>query len=324
MIISKTINDKLGKLLGTNLFTVTEICRGGSSRRFYRVSSEKTSLILSITKDMEEFKYYVEFAGFFEKNEIPVPHFYETFEADGAVIMYDAGRESLFDIVKKTESPDEIIRIYSRVLSLLRNFQRIDSSECPLLESRPFDFNSLIWESSYFAEFFLCQHLGMTEIPKSVTDNFQYIAKTLSLLRHVPMHRDFQSQNILLKDGMIFFIDFQGARKGCLFYDAASLINDPYVDFSEDMVSGLFDIFYAMLDHDTSYEDALKLFNFASVSRLMQALGAYANLSLNKGKPDFAKHIPAGLRKLIAVLSKCGELSALYDFLAHSASLSSK
>ena len=46
------------------------------------------------------------------------------------------------------------------------------------------------------------------------------------------MHRDFQSQNIILREGQAYLIDFQGMRPGLAEYDLASLLYDPYVSLT--------------------------------------------------------------------------------------------
>ena len=38
----------------------------------------------------------------------------------------------------------------------------------------------------------------------------------------------------MIKNGQPVLIDFQGLRKGCLFYDLGSLICDPYVTFTDE------------------------------------------------------------------------------------------
>lgn len=310
---------ELERLIGTEGLVTEELCKGGSARRFFRISDsdKQKSLVLSLTNDKAEFRYYVLFADYFEKKGIRVPHFYASFPDDGAVIMEDAGSVSLYDLALKSDS-DERIRIYIRVLEMLAVMQEAGFDGCPALEERPFDFASLKWESDYFSEFFLGQHCGIRSVPDSVKEEFLLIAETLSALPMKPMHRDFQSQNIFIKDSEPVFIDFQGARPGNIFYDAASLICDPYVMLGEDERSRLFSEFFSIIERggfSEGREYAERMFSFASVSRLMQALGAYANLGLNKGKKAFLAHIKPGIESLGMALDGVTELTALDRFI---------
>ncbi len=49
----------------------------------------------------------------------------------------------------------------------------------------------------------------------------------------VLVHRDLQSQNVMIVNGEPVFIDFQGMRLGSPFYDLGSLLYDPYVEIGE-------------------------------------------------------------------------------------------
>lgn len=302
----------LREMLGTEEPLVEELCKGGSSRRFFRVSGPAMtapSLILSITGDMEEFRYYVALQRHFELNGVPVPRFYGVFPEEGAVIMSDAGRVSLFDAALGCSGSDRI-RLYLKVMGELIRFQSIGVEGCPELLERPFGLDSLLWESSYFAEFFLGQRLGIRSLPEGVPECFDRVARTLAALPMRPMHRDFQSQNVFLPEGEPCFIDFQGARMGNVFYDAASLVYDPYVPLSRDERDELASAFLENLEGCCG-KDARGLLNLAAVSRLMQALGAYANLSMNRGKPSFAVHMGPGLENLRGVLEMTEGLDAL-------------
>jgi aminoglycoside/choline kinase family phosphotransferase len=115
--------------------------------------------------------------------------------------------------------------------------------------------------------------------------------------RHL-VHRDFQSQNIIVRDGEAFLIDFQGMRRGRQEYDLASLIFDPYMDHSEEEREKLLDLW-----EDISEERPIDdIFKKCATQRLMQALGAYGNLVSNKGEDWFAQHIPAACRLLSEVV----------------------
>jgi len=94
------------------------------------------------------------------------------------------------------------------------------------------------------------------------------------------IHRDLQSQNIMIKNDVPFFIDFQGMRKGCLFYDLGSLICDPYVTFSGEERNELLEFYYGLMRPAYGRDEFVQNFWMGSVQRLLQALGAYGFLGL--------------------------------------------
>jgi aminoglycoside/choline kinase family phosphotransferase len=144
----------------------------------------------------------------------------------------------------------------------------------------------------------------MAEISSNLTVCFKELAKKAAAQKRVLMHRDFQSQNIMIEK--IGFVDFQGARNGSIYYDVASLLWDPYMMIPVKMIKQLFSLwFYANpLLKDVSPEDAWEDFLIASAQRLMQALGAYCFLSNTKGIKAFEQYIVPGAKRL-------GELLAL-------------
>ena len=127
------------------------------------------------------------------------------------------------------------------------------------------------------------------------------------------LHRDFQSRNVHLTIDGPAIIDFQGARRGPLAYDAAALILDPYAGldcslrarFLEQYLAGLGRLGVAV----EGFQDAW----FAlGTFRLLQALGAFAKLGGRWGHPGFLEHIPAGLANLAQVLQTCGDCPQLF------------
>ena len=135
------------------------------------------------------------------------------------------------------------------------------------------------------------------------------------------VHRDFQSQNIIIQDEQAWLIDFQGMRPGLPQYDVASLLYDPYyVDLTSSERSQLLG-FYKRVALQSGMQltsDFDEVFNFCALQRLMQALGAYGFLGLQKGRPDFLAHIPAArrsLREVAARVDGLDEFVALLDSL---------
>jgi hypothetical protein len=127
------------------------------------------------------------------------------------------------------------------------------------------------------------------------------------------IHRDFQSQNIMIKNEKPVLIDFQGMRKGCLFYDLGSLICDPYVTFTAAERNELINFYYDLMRPAVSLDEFANNFWKASAQRLMQALGAYGFLGLKKNKPAFLKHINNGLANLLIAVNHAPLLARLKD-----------
>ena len=129
--------------------------------------------------------------------------------------------------------------------------------------------------------------------------NCQHYPKSQERLAGFPrvlVHRDFQSQNIILRDGQAYLIDFQGMRPGLAEYDLASLLHDPYVRLTNSERAELLDFYRATAEvNDAEFLEKVRL---CAMQRLMQALGAYGFLGLVKGRKDFLQHIPKAVRSL--------------------------
>ena len=136
------------------------------------------------------------------------------------------------------------------------------------------------------------------------------IAERLATFARVLVHRDFQSQNIILRHGQAHLIDFQGMRPGLAEYDLASLLYDPYVHLTAPERAELLRFYGATAEvDDAAFAEKFRL---CTLQRLMQALGAYAYLGLVKGNRVFLAHIPVALRSLGEVVAAIGGLEPLH------------
>lgn len=171
-----------------------------------------------------------------------------------------------------------------------------------------FDADMYRWEQGYFAEHFLGHHLGLSAADFMAMPCTQQVADWLGSLPTVPVHRDFQSQNIMLQHGLAYLIDFQGMRQGRAEYDVASLVYDPYMSLTpeqrEVLLAEYERITGAALSHDIFYACALQ--------RLMQALGAFANIGYNKNIQWYLDMIPAGVTALRQAAARTPEESPAY------------
>ena len=181
------------------------------------------------------------------------------------------------------------------------------------IAARRFDYSALKWETDYFRTNYLQKKRGIAEIPQAVENFFSTLACMVDTHPKVLMHRDFQSQNIMVcNNSEVGFVDFQGARRGTMFYDIASLLWDPYVSLPEAMVEDFFEDWYRgyTLCHESFDKDeAWTLFLQASLQRLMQAMGAFCFLSMEKKIASFEQYIEPGKKRLLRVLELYEPLS---------------
>ena len=128
------------------------------------------------------------------------------------------------------------------------------------------------------------------------------------------MHRDFQSQNLMIQfDSSVRIIDYQGSRLGSIYYDLASLLLDPYILLPDDEIDELLRYYHAKALNPLPFEEMFRHFLLAAAQRVMQALGAYCFLSRVKGLPQFQAYIDPGEKRLAWILDRVGwtELSAV-------------
>jgi aminoglycoside/choline kinase family phosphotransferase len=165
------------------------------------------------------------------------------------------------------------------------------------------DTDTFLWESDYFAQHCVTKFFAKEELLTSAwEEERKRMAARAAGFPKVNMHRDFQSENIMIRRGRVRFIDFQGARLGPAHYDAASLIFDPYIDqLGPGSVEGL--INYYLAKKGASSDSDKNDFYVCAAQRLMQALGAYGNLSIHKGKPQYRQFIPIAIERLAYVFN---------------------
>jgi aminoglycoside/choline kinase family phosphotransferase len=171
-----------------------------------------------------------------------------------------------------------------------------------------FDERLYCWEQEYFTEHCLGELFDVEATERATLLScgaMRKLASDLALLPRQLVHRDFQSQNILIRNGEAVFIDFQGMRPGLAQYDLASLLCDPYVEISGDERASLLNYYRELQpDADTDVREKFeRIFWQCAVQRLMQALGAYGFLSIHRGKPAFRAHVTPALIRLREALA---------------------
>jgi aminoglycoside/choline kinase family phosphotransferase len=280
---------------------------GGSGRKIVRVSSKELSAIGILYDVREENAAFLEFSRHFRRKGLPVPEIYAEDLGQGAYLEEDLGSTTLFQFLSDHRNgamiTPEATSAYRKVVALLPRFQveaGRDLNYRVCYPRRSFDRQSIAWDLNYFKYYFL----RLANIPfneQALEDDFSSLTTfLLDARRGYFLYRDFQSRNIMLRDGEPFFLDYQGGRKGALQYDIASLLYDAKADLPPELRQQLLDHYLdnlsVCLDFDRS---TFMHFYYAYVYvRIMQALGAYGFRGFYERKEHFLQSVPYALKNL--------------------------
>ena len=254
----------------------------GSERVFFEC--DQGIAVMYDDGNRDENGKYPGHARWLKAKGIPVPEILADVPEKKVMLMSNAGTE------RKMTLDD-----YVKVVETLVKFNALGTApDVPANLLPPFDDETWEWERNLFAKYCLGANFQL-EMSETVRKELEGVAEILEREPKALVHRDFQSTNVLWKNGELSFIDFQGMRLGPAAYDLASLVYDPYVTFTEGERKALVAL-YAKL---ANRPELVKILPYAAVQRLAQCLGAYGRLA-SVGQPQFGKHVVPALRNLLA------------------------
>jgi aminoglycoside/choline kinase family phosphotransferase len=303
----------------TTSLEISPLTARGSDRTFYRLLWDRTESAILVHYDPKrtENSYYADIALFLRDIHVPVPGIMGHDPTYCLVLMEDMGDRDLWSFRQAPWGTRQVL--YRKTLEVVHRLQAYPEEGFPtgrvkLMEG--FGPDLYRWERDYFREHFvrsLCRiNLGPSE-GEELEAELSALAARLAKSGRCLVHRDLQSQNVMIRDEEPFLIDFQGMRFGSPFYDLGSLLSDPYVDLSVMEIEELLTFYYGLSKTDLDWSSFRSYFWEASAQRLMQALGAYGFLGLKKGLKPFLDHVPSGLRNLIRATTEIESLPRLRD-----------
>jgi aminoglycoside/choline kinase family phosphotransferase len=280
---------------------------GGSGRQLLRLSGGGHRAIGVLYDVQEENVAFLEFSRHFRRHRLPVPEIYLENLTQGAYLEEDLGDTTLFDFLSQNRSgldvAPPVIAIYRKVLEILPRFQIEAGRDLNYKLCYPracFDRQSITWDLNYFKYYFL-RLAGIPFNEQALEQDFGRLTKFLLTADHnYFLYRDFQSRNIMLREGEPYFLDYQGGRKGALQYDVASLLYDAKADLPPELRQELLDHYLDSLSSFLDFEpEAFMQHYYAYVYvRLMQAFGAYGFRGFYERKAHFLQSVPHALKNL--------------------------
>lgn len=316
--MNKEVRQFLNDHLSALEFQYDPINKGGSDRNFYRVRlpDGQTFIFMQYGTEVDENAYWAGINRFLTDLSIPAPRIIAYDHKQHFLLIEDLGDTDLYSL--RTQPWHRRRTYYLKALSEIHRLHRYPLSDLtPAMKlANGYDRAFYTEEHQYFRENFIEAVCRLQLSDAQVREWTSELSALIDRLLSVPaslIHRDFQSQNIMIKNDRPVFIDFQGMRQGNFFYDLGSLICDPYVAFTQTERNELTAFYYRILQPDYSLDQFTGHFWEASAQRLMQALGAYGFLGLKKNKTDFLAHTESGVRNLITATTLSDQLPALNE-----------
>lgn len=301
----------------------TALTASGSNRRYYRIESEdKTASLIGVQgTSRDENHAFLYMAEHFMKKGLNVPKVMAVSDDEMNYVQQDLGNVLLFDYIaegRKTgvfsAKEKDMLRETMRALARFQvtGAEDFDFNQC--YPQPEFNLRSILWDLNYFKYCFL-KATGLDFQEDKLENEFERLAYILLQNRmNAFMYRDFQSRNVMVhkeEDGIEvpYFIDFQGGRKGPVFYDVASFLWQAKANFHPDLREELVEVYleelqkYMPVDKEVFYE-TLKHF---VLFRTMQVLGAYGFRGYFEKKPHFLQSIPFAIDNLRHLLKHASE-----------------
>ena len=309
-MVQKNLLQLYAEYTGQEADSITELPSSGSNRRYFRLLGNPTLIGVSGTS-VEENRAFLYMAQHFKKKGFPVPTVYYRSADDRFYLQEDLGNTLLFDAIEKGRKSsvfdEEERQLLKQTITLLPDIQFIGADGFDFSHCYPqpeFNRRSILWDLNYFKYCFL-KATGLEYQEDRLEDDYQKMADVL--LRSTSatfMYRDFQSRNVMVRDGKPWLIDFQGGRKGPVYYDVASFLWQSKANYPKELREELLDDYLHALQRyqpmDEKYFHS-QLRHFV-LFRTLQVLGAYGFRGYFEKKPHFIQSVPFAIENLRGLL----------------------
>lgn len=301
------------QVFGTKPHTIVPLPMAGSNRKYYRMKADNTSAIGVVGVSCDENRAFCLLCAHFRERGIAVPQLYAYSHDYAYYLQEDLGDESLFGLLQRSQGApwsEELRSLLEQTMRALPQIQYeggrgLDFAACYPQSS--FDARTIMWDLNYFKYNFL-KVATENFLEGALEDDFERFAQLLleDSDGDTFLYRDFQSRNVMVKDGKPYFIDFQGGRRGPVQYDVASFLWQAKANYSVDEREHLLSCYLESLrKYTTVDEQAFRArLNYFVLFRTLQVLGAYGFRGFLERKAHFLESIPYAIANLRSLLGQ--------------------
>lgn len=311
-MVTEELRELYRSFVGSPAEEITELPSSGSNRRYFRIKGPETLIGVSGTSK-EENEAFIYMSEHFSRKGLPVPKVYTVSTDHAFYLQEDLGDTLLFNAIEKGRKSsvfdEEERRLLRATITKLPDIQFLGSDGFDFSCCYPqaeFNQRSILWDLNYFKYCFL-KATGMEFQENRLEDDFLKMSDVLLRSSSATfLYRDFQSRNVMIKDGEPWFIDFQGGRKGPVYYDVASFLWQAKAKYPEDLRKELLSDYITALRKyipvdETYFYSQLRHF---VLFRTLQVLGAYGFRGYFEKKPHFIQSVPFAIENLRQLLKE--------------------
>ena len=303
--VLKHIENLFNTFQGSPWDSMEKIPQSGGDRIYFRIHQGRQTWMATYNLNVKENQTFIYFAQHFHERGMPVPKLLAVNQDQTIYLQEDVGTTSLLDVLELEGKTEAVFALFQKSLTALAKLQiqgakGLDYNHC--LTSKSFGKHSILTDLLYYKYYFL-DTLQYPYDKQALIDELELLSEQLAQ-NHFDnfMFRDFQSRNIMVKEGEVFFIDFQGGMQGGLPYDVASLLWQAKAELSNEWKEKLFSHYInelqKLLPTPLEVNEFKKQYHGFVLLRLLQVLGAYGFRGLFERKAHFLTSIPLGLKNL--------------------------
>jgi len=317
-ILIKSLLEKSGATSEGHDVAIEKLAGDASTRKYYRIKTEKKSFVGCLDKPTDgRMSSFEEITNFLTSKNVQVPQIYQSYPEKGFVLQEDLGDDMLVNYLSKDFDDEVILSFYKKSIDIISQLQSIKIAELPSsVTSRKFDLEKYNYELGVSNTFFLEKYLNFSfdeKEKKSFHHAFNNLIDCLLADQVVPIHRDFHSRNIMVKEGRLKIIDYQDLMLGTGLYDLVSLLDDSYFPLKEDLKIELCHYFQKNSKIYVDHNQFEKLYDYNAIQRIYKALGSFTYIYDCRSDDRYLKYVGVGVSRLTNLLKKYEELNPVLD-----------
>lgn len=291
---------------------------GGGSVIVMKLPEGRSSVSEEITnyEGTTEELPYINISRYLKSISVDVPDILFHDKERSAIVLEDLG-DRLFLNEVESGNNDTRLKWYSiaveKLAFLKKSVLRDDSC---IAFKRSFDERLLNWELDHFLEYGIEERTGKSVPPavkKQFTEITRSISKDIVKMNYIFTHRDYQSRNLMIKDGRMYLLDFQDALLGPESYDLVSLLRDSYIEISDSILETLIGQYCDMMSVDMKC--LVRDFDLVTIQRKLKDAGRFVYIDRVKGNPGYLPNIPTSLGYVKDAIFRHGKYTELYKLL---------